>query len=376
MLKNMDGMNPTQQTSPTSDPILHDSNTAAAVEDRVENASVAVQGSPTQAAAESDICDSTLPASGIDPQQLPRPEETEPLKILWQYVIVLSAVHLIALLAFLPFSFSYLFTWSGLILGILGHFTFGMLGITVGYHRLLTHRGFTCPKWLEHTFALLGMCNLQDSPSRWVAIHRMHHQHSDHQPDPHSPLVNFLWGHMGWVVCRHKTLDRTSHYERYVRDLLRDPFYLKLERHGGWFFVFVAHALLIVGAGAIVGYVVSGGQPSEALRYGYSYAVWAVAVRTVFVLHGTWAVNSLSHVFGYRNYETRDNSRNNWLVALFSHGEGWHNNHHAEPRSAAHGHRWYEFDMSWRVIQVLEMVGLAKDVVRPKAVTKAKKTAG
>ena len=303
------------------------------------------------------------PGTAIDPQRLPLPEATQPLKILWEYVVVLSAIHLVALLALIP----WFFTWSGLVLAILGHFVFGMLGITIGYHRLLTHRGFSCPKWLEHSLAILGMCNLQDSPARWVAIHRMHHQYSDEQPDPHSPLVTFLWGHVGWVVCRHRDLDRTSHYERYVRDLLRDPFYLRLERRGGWFFVFIAHAILFVLAGGAVGYFVSGGVVSEAFQYAASWAVWAVAVRTVFVLHGTWAVNSLSHLFGYRNYNTRDESTNNWLVALLSHGEGWHNNHHAQPRSAAHGHRWWEFDMSWRVIQALEAVGLAKDVVRPKS---------
>jgi stearoyl-CoA desaturase (delta-9 desaturase) len=262
------------------------------------------------------------------------------------------------------------FTWSGLVLAISGHFLFGMFGITIGYHRLLTHRGFTCPKWLEHSLALLGICNLQDSPARWVAIHRMHHQHSDKQPDPHSPLVNFLWGHMGWVVCRHRDLDKTSHYERYVRDLLRDPFYLKLERRNGWFFIYVAHALVIMLMGALFGFFASGGQAGEAFRYAASWGVWAVAVRTVFVLHGTWSVNSISHLFGYRNYDTRDESTNNWLVALISHGEGWHNNHHAEPRSAAHGHHWWEYDMSWWVIRTWEAMGLVKDVVRPKALQK------
>ena len=298
-------------------------------------------------------------AKGIDPQRLPLPEETQPIKILWDYLIVLAAIHLIALYAFVPWCF----TWSGLVLAIGGHFFFGMFGITIGYHRLLTHRGFTCPKWLEHSLALLGICNLQDSPARWVAIHRMHHQHSDKQPDPHSPWANFLWGHMGWVVCRNRDLDKTSHYERYVRDLLRDPFYLKLERKNGWFFIYVAHAVLIVLAGAIFGYFAAG----EPLRYAVSWGVWAVAVRTVFVLHGTWSVNSIAHLFGYRNYDTRDHSTNNWLVALISHGEGWHNNHHAEPRSAAHGHRWWEYDMSWLVIRIWEKMGLAKDVVRPKA---------
>ena len=121
---------------------------------------------------------------------LPRPKETLPPKILWPHVIVLATVHLISLLALIP----WFFTWSGLIVAILGHFVFGMLGITIGYHRLLTHRGFTCPKWIEYTFATMGMFNLQDSPARWVAIHRIHHRHSDQQGDTHSPLVSFIWG--------------------------------------------------------------------------------------------------------------------------------------------------------------------------------------
>ena len=139
-----------------------------------------------------------------------------------------------------------------------------------------------------------------------------------------------------------------------------------MERNDGRFFVFLAHAIVISVVGGIVGLMVSGGSWNEAFRYYCSWAVWAVAVRTVFVLHGTWAVNSFAHFFGYRNYETRDESRNNWMVALFSHGEGWHNNHHAAPRAARHGHKWYEFDMSWYVIRSWEMIGLAKNVQRPK----------
>jgi len=292
--------------------------------------------------------------------RLPRPEETQPLRILWPYLIVLTTVHLVCLLAFIP----WFFTWSGLIVAILGHFVFGMFGITIGYHRLLTHRGFTCPKWLEHSFATMGMCNLQDSPARWVAIHRLHHRYSDQQGDTHSPLVSFLWGHIAWVVFRHKDTVRTIRYARYVPDILRDPYYHRLERKSGWLLIFVAHSILLIAIGAVVGYFAGGS--GETFRYAVSWTVWAVAVRTVFVLHGTWSVNSLAHMFGYRNYETRDQSTNNWLVALVAHGEGWHNNHHADPRSAAHGHRWWEFDMSWMVIRLMESVGLARDVVRPK----------
>ena len=299
--------------------------------------------------------------AGMKEHQLQRPEGTQPFKILWPYVVVLTTVHLVSILAVIP----WLFTWSGLIVAILGHFVFGMFGITIGYHRLLTHRGFTCPKWLEHTLATMGMFNLQDSPARWVAIHRLHHRHSDQQADTHSPLAGFWWGHVGWVVSRHKDTDRTIRYGRYVPDLLRDRYYRRLERNNGWLLVFLAHAAALIAIGAVFGYFVGGS--SEALRYAASWAVWGVAVRTVFVLHGTWSVNSLAHMYGYRNYETRDQSTNNWLVALVAHGEGWHNNHHADPRSAAHGHRWWEFDMSWWVIRLLGVVGLARNIVGPRA---------
>jgi len=302
------------------------------------------------------------PAIKILPGNLLRPDATRPSKIMWQYVAVLAAVHLVGLLALIP----WFFTWSGLVVAILGHFIFGMLGITIGYHRLLTHRGFTCPKWLEHTLVTMGMFNLQDSPARWVAIHRIHHRHSDQQADTHSPLVSFFWGHVGWVLFRHKDTNRTLRYARYVPDLLRDPYYRRLERNSAWFLVFFIHAILIVAIGALVGY--QSGGAGGAIRYASSWAVWGVAVRTVFVLHGTWSVNSLAHLFGYRNYETRDQSTNNWLVALIAHGEGWHNNHHADPRSAAHGHRWWELDMSWWVIRLLEGLGLARNVVRPRRV--------
>ena len=292
---------------------------------------------------------------------LPLPLATQPVRMFWMYTVPLIVIHLAAMLAVIP----YFFSWSGLLIGICGHFFFGMFGITIGYHRLLTHRGFTCPRWFEHGLAMLGVCNLQDSPARWVAIHRMHHQHSDHQEDPHSPLVNFFWGHSGWVLVKSRAHSHINNFERYSRDLLRDPFYLRLERGGLWFYIVVAHALLIGSIGAIVGWATSG-TGAEAYRMFLSWLVWGIAVRIVFVMHGTWAVNSVSHRWGYRNYDTRDNSRNSWWVALISHGEGWHNNHHAQPRAAMHGHRWWEFDCSWLFIRLFERIGLVKNVVRPK----------
>lgn len=278
------------------------------------------------------------------------------------YAFGIVAVHLLSLLALLPWCFS----WTGVIVGISGHFVFGLLGMTLGYHRLLTHRGFTCPKWFEHLLALLGVCCLQDAPARWVAIHRKHHQHSDERPDPHSPHVTFLWGHMGWLLIRNQEFSTTTFFERYARDLMSDPFYRRLERHGLNFVVYAIHAALHFLVGLLAGWAISGDY-YVGLQLGVSVLVWGVFVRTVFVWHATWTVNSLAHLFGYRNYETSDDSRNNWLVAFFTHGEGWHNNHHAEPRAAAHGHRFWEIDFTWMVIRLLEMVGLIKNVVRPRS---------
>ncbi len=293
------------------------------------------------------------------------PETTQPIRIDRNYAIALVLIHILAAAAFVPAWFHYLFSWTGVVVAIMGHFLFGMFGITIGYHRLLTHQGFTCPKWFEHFLAVLGICNLQDSPARWVAVHRVHHKNSDEQPDPHSPLVSFLWGHMGWLFVVNRDHVSVNQFEKYVRDLLKDPFYLRLERYSLWLGVYLLHALLFWGLGSLAGWWIYG-TGAGALRFGLSILVWGVFVRTVVVLHGTWAVNSLSHVWGYRNYDTTDNSRNNWFVALISHGEGWHNNHHADQRTASHGHLWYEFDMSWWIIRGLEKLGLAKNLVRPR----------
>ncbi|MGH7137206.1 MAG: fatty acid desaturase, partial [Pirellulales bacterium] len=152
-------------------------------------------------------------------------------------------------------------------------------------------------------------------------------------------------------------------YDRYARDVLKDPFYFAFERNLLWVWVNLAQWSLFFGAGLAIGSY--GGTLTDAVQFGLSLLVWGVFVRTVAVWHITWSVNSATHIWGYRNYETDENSRNNWLVALISNGEGWHNNHHAEQRSAAHGHRWWEFDVTYLTICLLEKLGLASDVIRP-----------
>jgi fatty-acid desaturase len=292
----------------------------------------------------------------------PLPSGTRPARVSLGYTVVIVAIHLLALLIFVP----WLFSWTGVVLMIAGHYCFGMLGMTLCYHRLLAHKAFRCPKWFEHFLALLGVCCLQDAPARWVAVHRKHHQHSDEESDPHSPLVALFWGHMGWLLVENRDLNRASFYDHYARDLLRDPFYLRLERHLLALWIYVAHAVVFLLAGFAVGWATTG-RYLGGVQFGLSLLIWGVFARTVLVWHITWCVNSLTHLWGYRTYKTADNSRNNWLVGLLSHGEGWHNNHHAEQASAAHGHRWWEVDLTYGTICFLEWIGLATEVVRPRS---------
>lgn len=289
------------------------------------------------------------------------PHGTFPRRVNWRIAPVIIAVHVLSLLIFVP----WLFSWSGVLLFFAGHYVFGMLGITLGYHRLLTHRSFRCPKWLEHCFAVLGVCCLQDTPARWVAVHRKHHQHSDEEADPHSPLATAIWSHFGWLLLENREHNSIAFFDQYARDVLKDRFYLQIERGGLWFWIYGLQVFLFFVVGALVGWGF-GGRAIDGIQLGASWLVWGVLARTVLVWHVTWSVNSLTHLWGYRNYTTRDNSRNNWLVGLLAHGEGWHNNHHAEQVSAAHGHRWWEVDMTYGVIRLLEKLGLATDVARPR----------
>ena len=288
------------------------------------------------------------------------PEEVRPIRIAWGYAGSILTIHLLSLLIFWPWAFS----WTGLALLIIGIEVYGT-SITLGYHRLLTHQGLVCPKWLERPLVTIGVCCLQDTPARWVAIHRMHHKHSDERPDPHSPLVNFFWSHVGWVLIKHREHSSVLFFEQYARDILRDPYYLWLERGVNWFWVYVVHAFVYYAVGFLGGWLWSG-HWQGGLQLGASVLIWGVFARTVAVWHITWSVNSVSHIWGYQNYETGDDSRNHWLVAILASGEGWHNNHHADQRAAAHGHKWWELDLTYWVVCILERLGLAKNVVRPR----------
>lgn len=249
---------------------------------------------------------------------------------------------------------------------LLGVHVFGQ-GITIGYHRLLTHRSFRCPKWVEHCFAILGISCFEDSPVRWVVVHRLHHVHSDEKPDPHSPIVNFVWSHFGWLIVRNRETHSIRATDKFAKDLLRDPFYMYLEKNPYMQLVIaLAQIPIFFLGGYLSGLLVSSGNQSDALQLGLSLVVWGVYVRVVAVWHITWSVNSLSHMFGYQNYETGELSKNNWFVALLTVGEGWHNNHHEDPSAASVQHRWWEIDISYYEIRILEKLGLASDIILPR----------
>jgi stearoyl-CoA desaturase (delta-9 desaturase) len=224
-------------------------------------------------------------------------------------------------------------------------------GVTMGYHRLLTHRSFRTSRPVEYLLSVLGLLANQGGPLQWVAVHRVHHQHSDADGDPHSPRDGVWWAHLLWWMPHVPVLDEPRYYRRYVTDLYRDPVHRFLQRY---------HLLVpLTLAGVLYGL----GELWDGV--GGSWLVWGIFVRTTLLYHATWLVNSASHLWGYRTYQTRDRSTNLWWVALLSLGEGWHNNHHAFPHSARHGLRWWEVDPTYGLIRLLSLVGLARHVRVP-----------
>ncbi|HEX9112530.1 MAG TPA: fatty acid desaturase [Terriglobales bacterium] len=239
----------------------------------------------------------------------------------------------------------FMFSWKALVFALVMWWIAESLGIGMGFHRLLTHRGYKTPKWMEYFLTVCGTLALEGGPIGWVATHRLHHQNSDKEGDPHSPRDGGFWAHMGWIITGDAIHNKTTELLPYVPDLRKDKFMIWISK---WHWVplaTLAVATLVLG--------------------GWRYVMWGIFLRTVVGLHATYLVNSATHMWGSRRFLTGDMSTNNFWVAMLSFGEGWHNNHHAHPQSARHGLAWYEFDLNWCGICALRTLGLAWDVKLP-----------
>ncbi len=218
----------------------------------------------------------------------------------------------------------------------------GSLGIGMGFHRLLTHRGYKTPKVVEYFLTFCGLLALEGGSINWVVTHRIHHANTDHPGDPHTPRDGTWWAHMGWILRGTAQQHDESVMQRYAPDLMKDPVHLFLNK-----FYYVPLILSGIGLFAL------GGWP---------FLFIGAFLRVTIGLHFTWLVNSATHLWGTRRFTTRDDSTNSWWVALLTFGEGWHNNHHAHPRAAKHGLTWYEIDVNWYGIRALQLLGLAKGI--------------
>jgi stearoyl-CoA desaturase (delta-9 desaturase) len=270
----------------------------------------------------------------------------------WVTASVMVIFHVLAVVAL------FFFTWTGFFVAIFLWWLSTSVGIGMGYHRLLTHRGYKIPRWLEYCLTVCATLALEGGPIFWVATHRIHHQFSDQDGDPHSPVEGTWWAHMGWILVGKSMHHDTSTLARYVPDLAKDKFYVWITKY---------HYVPLIAVGVIL--LAAGGWP---------VVLWGIFLRTVVGLQTTWLVNSATHSWGTRRYKTRDLSTNSLWVALLTWGEGWHNNHHAHPTSARHGLKWYEIDFNWYGIWMLNKLGLARDlrVADLRADELAKKTVG
>jgi stearoyl-CoA desaturase (delta-9 desaturase) len=269
--------------------------------------------------------------TGLRPQTL-----TYGQRLNWPTTIVMVLFHIGAIAAL------FMCSWHVVLAAIFLYWMTTGLGISLGYHRLHTHRSFKTPLFLEYFVAVCGALTLEGGPISWVATHRIHHQKSDQLGDPHSPRDGAWWAHVGWLIFGETNHNNTRVMSKYAPDLAKHSFYRWLNNY---------HWLPMVALAAILWAI--GGLP---------LMLWGVCFRTVFGLHATWLVNSATHMWGSRRFATRDDSRNNWWVALITFGEGWHNNHHAHPASARHGLAWYEFDPSWLTLKLLRSLGIVKSV--------------
>lgn len=263
-------------------------------------------------------------------------EASTPERWNWHTIFFVSVFHILAVVALFNFS------WSNLGAAFVAWWVAASWGIGIGYHRLFTHRGFKASKGVERFFATCGALGLQSGPISWVSTHRIHHAFTETERDPHSPRNGTYWAHIGWIFQGTGQGQSQATKQRYCPDMVNDPYLLWLDKY--YYLIIVAAAAVMFAIG------------------GWTMVLWGVFLRTAVSWHFTWLVNSATHLWGSRRFETRDDSRNNALVAAVTFGEGWHNNHHAFPRSAKHGFTWKEFDINWYQLRLLEKLGVIDNV--------------
>lgn len=285
-----------------------------------------------------------------DPNRRPSPRALEREEILnlfssehlqwknisWAILGWMVAIHIGALAA--PF----FFTWQAALTALVLHWATCSIGICMYYHRCLSHKSLKLKQPARSLATLCGVLSGEGTPMTWAATHRVHHARSDLHGDPHSPLDGPWWSHLFWMLIKSTGRRQELIHKHYVPDLAQDRTLVMFERTYGWW---------LIGSGVVL-YLI-GGLP---------FLLWGLCLRMVVAYHSTWFVNSATHLWGYRNYKTTDESRNLWWVALMAYGEGWHNNHHAHPRLARAGHKWWEVDMTWWAISFLRRIGQANDV--------------
>lgn len=261
----------------------------------------------------------------------------------WGTVIFLLLFHVGAIAAL------FMWSWKAFALTVLLWWISGSLGVGMGFHRLLTHRGYKVPKPVEYFLTLCGTLAMEGGPIYWVVTHRIHHAYTETPGgDPHTPREGAWWAHIGWMLTGTAQQYSKEVQMRYAPDLLKDKVHVWINRL--WWVPLVISGVLLVAFG------------------GWPFLMWCVFFRVTFNLHATWLVNSATHMWGTRRFETTDDSTNSWWVALLTFGEGWHNNHHAHPTAARHGIAWYEIDINWWGIRTLQLLGLAKGIklINPK----------
>ncbi len=236
----------------------------------------------------------------------------------------------------------FMINWKAMVAALILWWISASLGVGMGFHRLLTHRAYKTPKVVEYFITFCGLLALEGGAINWVVTHRIHHAHTDAPGDPHTPREGGWWAHIGWMLKGTAQSHDKATKARYAPDMVKDRFHALANN-----FYWVPIILLAIGLFAL------GGWP---------FVLWAVFFRVTFNFHATWLVNSATHMWGRRRFATRDDSTNNWWVALLTFGEGWHNNHHAFPTAARHGLAWYEIDLNWWGIRTMQFLGLASGI--------------